>query len=126
MPTVSLLQLASKNARWLSARQTTIAGNIANANTPGYRSADLEPFSAILDRTRARLTTTSPGHLTEMPGRAAATERRPDDAWEIQHSGNSVSLDQELVKASEVKGAFALNTSIVKSFNRMLLASSKG
>jgi flagellar basal-body rod protein FlgB len=31
-----------------------------------------------------------------------------------------------MIKAGEVKGAFSLNTAIVKSFHRMLLMSSKG
>ena len=46
-------------------------------------------------------------------------------AWEIIHSGNSVSLEQEMIKAGEVNRAYALNTSVVKAFHRMLLASAK-
>jgi flagellar basal-body rod protein FlgB len=44
----------------------------------------------------------------------------------VTHSGNSVSLEQEMIKGGEVSGAFRLNTSILKAFHRMILASSKG
>ncbi len=44
---------------------------------------------------------------------------------EVKPSGNSVSLEQELIKADEVNRAYALNTSIVKSFHRMLMMSAK-
>ena len=47
-------------------------------------------------------------------------------AWEVTHSGNSVSLEQEMIKAGEVNRTYSLNTSIVKAFNQMLMASIKG
>ncbi len=36
--------------RWLVVRQSTVAQNIANANTPGYKAVDVEPFEAALDQ----------------------------------------------------------------------------
>lgn len=47
------------------------------------------------------------------------------DTWDITHSGNSVSMEQELIKAGEVNRAFRLNTSVAKAFHRMMLASAK-
>jgi flagellar basal-body rod protein FlgB len=35
---VYLLELASQRSQWLSTRQSLIAGNVANANTPQYRA----------------------------------------------------------------------------------------
>ena len=46
-------------------------------------------------------------------------------AWETSHSGNSVSLEQELINAGDVNRAYRLNTGIAKAFHRMLLASAK-
>ena len=48
MEPVNLFDLATQQARWLSVRQTAIAGNIANANTPGYARHDVEPFERYL------------------------------------------------------------------------------
>ena len=59
MEPVSLFDLAAKQAQWLSVRQSAIAGNIANANTPGYTANDVEPFEKVLDRTAVSLQATA-------------------------------------------------------------------
>ena len=50
---------------------------------------------------------------------------RRENPWEITHSGNNVSLEQELLKAGEVNRAFRLNTSLAKAFHRMILTSAR-
>ena len=35
MQALALFSLATRQANWLSAREATIASNVANANTPG-------------------------------------------------------------------------------------------
>ncbi|ACL59392.1 flagellar basal body rod protein [Methylobacterium nodulans ORS 2060] len=47
MSGVYLIDLALREAQHLSARQATVAGNIANADTPGYRARDVVPFRPI-------------------------------------------------------------------------------
>ena len=125
MTPVYLLNVISQHNRWLSARQATIAGNIANANTPGYKALDVEPFAATLEQTRLAMTTTSPTHVSTAADAAPATEVRKEEPWEVAHSGNSVTLEQELIKAGDVNRAFRLNTSVLKAFHRMLLASAR-
>jgi flagellar basal-body rod protein FlgB len=41
------------------------------------------------------------------------------------HSGNSVSLEQEMLKAGDINRDYSLNTAIVKSFHRMFMTSLK-
>ena len=43
---IDLFQVAGDRMRYLTERQTVIARNIANADTPGYKAQDLTPFSA--------------------------------------------------------------------------------
>lgn len=120
-----LLDLASSQSRWLELRQSTIAANVANANTPGYKARDVEPFNKILDGMPVKLATTDPSHIqlsaTETDTRATSKK----DSWEVVHSGNSVSVEQEMVKAGDVNRDYSLNTAIMRSFQRMLLASAK-
>ena len=52
--------------------------------------------------------------------------RQGSPSWEITHSGNWVSLEQELLKSGEVGSANSLNRAIVKVFNQMLMTSLKG
>jgi flagellar basal-body rod protein FlgB len=120
-----LFDLASSQARWLELRQSTIAANVANANTSGFKARDVEPFNKILNEMPVTLATTSPTHIqisaTEAQTRAAPKK----DSWEVVHSGNSVSLEQEMVKAGDVNRDYAMNTAIVRSFHRMLLSGVK-
>lgn len=123
---IYLIDLTSRANHWLSVRQTTIAENIANANTPGFKAQDVKPFESVLNSVELGMVSTKPGHLQYSPPPFGRTEVAPDEATEVVHSGNSVSLESEMIKAGEVNRSFALNTSILKSFHRMLLASVKG
>ncbi len=125
MTPVHLFNVISQHNRWLSARQATIAGNIANANTPGHKALDVAPFEMALESARLAMTATSPAHMTTGSADTPATAVRNEEPWEITHSGNSVSLEQELIKAGDVNRAYRLNTGVLKAFQRMILASAK-
>jgi flagellar basal-body rod protein FlgB len=120
-----LLDLASSQSRWLELRQSTIAANVANANTPGYKARDVEPFNKILDGMPVRLVTTDPSHIQLSAAETDTRATSKKDSWEVVHSGNSVSVEQEMVKAGDVNRDYSLNTAIMRSFQRMLLASAK-
>ena len=121
-----LFQLASSQARWLELRQSTIAANVANANTPDFKARDVEPFNKVLDAMPVKLAVTSPAHIqlsaAETDTRAIAKKQ----SWEVVHSGNSVSVEQEMIKAGDVNRDYSMNAAIVRSFHRMLLTGAKG
>jgi flagellar basal-body rod protein FlgB len=126
MPSIHLFGLASQHNNWLSTRQTLLAGNIANINTPRYKALDLQPFDAVLESTKLQLTVSEQGHMAPDPVTTAATaDAEGEQGWEVYHSGSNVSAEQELIKASEINRAYTLNTNVVKAFHRMLLTSSK-
>ena len=121
MQPVYLFDLAFQRAEWLSTRQTTIAENVANANTPGYRSRDIGDFQATLDRTELAMRTTDTRHIAFEPS-PARTSAFKDQATR----GSDVKLEEELIKAGEVSRDYALNVSVVKTFHRMWMTSLKG
>ena len=125
MEAIHLFSLASRRNEWLSLRQATIAENVANVDTPGYRAKDVQPFREVMDHTRLQMAATSLSHL-ERDGRARQTRTDKADSWTITHSGNSVSIEQELMKSSSAAREHSLSTSIVKSFHRMLMTTVKG
>jgi flagellar basal-body rod protein FlgB len=122
---IHLFDVVSRNNQWLSVRQTAIAGNIANANTPGYKALDVEHFEKTLEMTRLAMQSTQSGHMPDDAAKPANVDVRKSQTWETTHSGNSVSLEQELLNAGDVNRAYRLNTGIAKAFHRMLLASVK-
>ena len=121
-----LFQLASSQARWLELRQSTIAGNVANANTPGFKARDVEPFNKILDAMPVKLAVTSPSHMQLSAAETDLRTNAKKESWEVVHSGNSVSVEQEMIKAGDVNRDYSMNAAIVRSFNRMLLSGLKG
>lgn len=125
MEPLFLFGLASRHAQWSSVRQAAITGNIANANTPGYKAADVEPFSSVLDKTRLSMARTADLHMTPPGASAPSSKVEKGEGWDINHSGNTVRLEEQMLKAGEVNKAFTLNTNIVRSFHRMLLMSVK-
>jgi flagellar basal-body rod protein FlgB len=126
MAPVHLFSIASRQSEWLAARQSVIAENIANVNTPRFKARDTEPFESILDKTQLTMANTSRLHLSDGAEVARQVEIRREDAWDVVHSGNTVVLEQELLKAGETNRQYALNTGIVKAFHRMFMASVKG
>jgi flagellar basal-body rod protein FlgB len=123
---IHLFELAAKQARWLSRNQATIAGNVSNANTPGYRAQALKPFAEVLDQTELHMVSTNPSHLDLSPAEQQSFVANDETPWETTDSGNTVSLENEMIKAGEVQRDYALNTDLVKSFHAMLMQSLKG
>lgn len=126
MGPIHLFDLASQQARWLTVRQAAVATNVANANTPGFTAGDVVPFEDVFNDSSIRMAATNPGHIGVDPLASEQLATKDGAAWETTHSGNSVSLENEMMKAGEVNRSFSLNRSIVKAFNQMLMASVKG
>lgn len=125
MEPVNLFDLAAQQSRWLAVRQSAVAGNVANVNTPGYVAVDVEPFEKILDKTGVGMAATQAGHLTGQATEAGFAVRANEGDPSLLPSGNSVVLENELLKAGEIRRQFELNTAIVKAFHRMLMLTSK-
>jgi flagellar basal-body rod protein FlgB len=127
MHSLYLFNIASQHNNWLSTRQTLLASNIANANTPGYKSLDLQPFEKAMENAKLQMAATEVGHLKLDPASTMTDMTTGRSAsWEIYNSGNNVSLEQELMKTGEVRRAYTLNTNILKSFQRMLASVARG
>ena len=66
---------------------------------------------------------TDPAHLALTPLELAAAEVHESDSWDVTHSANTVSLDEQLMKADETQRSHHLSLSVIGGFHRMLLAS---
>jgi flagellar basal-body rod protein FlgB len=123
---VYLFDLVERQRSWLSARQALVAQNVANANTAGYRAVDVAPFSKVLDHSALQLSETDGQHIQLAAFDPRSASPRDSATWETTVSGNSVSLEQEMIKAGQIRGAFSLDTSIMKAFHGMWMSSLKG
>ena len=120
-----VLQLAAQRTQWLSARDVLIAGNIANANTPGYQATDLQPFSAVLDSAEVSMASTNPAHMT--PGGDGFAEARvvESDGPETTLSGNSVDIENEMIKLGDVNREYTMATNIKRVIHQMIMSALK-
>ena len=123
MEPVNLFQLAAQQSRWLAVRQSAVAGNVANVNTPGYGTVDVEPFDKVLDKSSVTLAVTQAGHLNGNATDSGFSIRQDDKSTSLLPSENSVVLENELMKAGDIRRQFELNTAIVKAFHRMMMTS---
>jgi flagellar basal-body rod protein FlgB len=127
MEPIKFFKLASDQAQWLSVRQSVVSTNVANADTPGFRSKDIVPFTQFLDAANSRdntgvsLVSTNPAHFADASQPTMNIRETEDKSGKISSSGNNVGLANEMIKANETRQAYDLNTGLVKSLNRMML-----
>lgn len=119
---MSLFAALTARMRWLHERQAVIAANVANADTPGYEARELaEPnFEAML-RGRLAPRQTHPGHLA---GAAGGPQLRNGTARHgasnASPTGNSVVLEEEMLKLSETNASFQLVSNLYGKHIAML------
>jgi flagellar basal-body rod protein FlgB len=103
--------LAEKRLDWIGRRQSVLAQNVANANTPGYAARDIKPFSNFLAAEAEQ--TESGGFMSISTG--PAPPRDPATS-EITLNGNSVVLDEQLEKVAAMDTAHQLATNLYKKY----------
>ena len=87
----------------LSARQKLVASNVANVDTPGYKTKDID-FQFEF--------------MTQMENQTPGVVETPDLA--TKNDGNNVSLDREARLLAENALRFNLASSLMKSQLRMI------
>lgn len=90
----------------LSARQKLVAANIANADTPGYKTRDLD-FQAEFQSATAQISSASPVAV-EVPG------------LKVKNDGNNVSVDREARLLAENALRFHMASELMRSELRMV------
>lgn len=126
MQILPLLDLAHQQASWLSDRQSAVATNIANANTPDYRARDVTPFEVYLNNSAGQLAVTQPSHLLASGEKASTGQAGRSPGNSVYETSRPVVLETELLNQTELRNEYELNTAIVKAFHRMFLSVAKG
>ncbi|KZK77647.1 Flagellar basal body rod protein FlgB [Pseudovibrio sp. W64] len=114
-----MFQALRQKMQWHQQRQGVLAENVANADTPGYRSKDLKDLSfgdmvqAEAGSGALRPVATNAGHITSggisagvgtKVSKASSFERTPD--------GNSVVLEEQMMKIAENQIDYQTATSL--------------
>lgn len=109
---MSLSKALAARMQFLVDRQGVIAGNIANADTPGYVPADLV-FKAQVQNAQGKMAMriTDGQHIVSPQG-GGGSGRRFENARYIQHNGNAVRLDDQMIKMNQTQLDYRLMTEI--------------
>lgn len=88
--------------QWHQSRQSLLAENVANAETPGYRGRDLSPYSfeSHVQRAGTAVATraTNPKHFAVGGSSVDSFGARRLNSFEITPEGNGITLEEEMMK----------------------------
>ncbi|SLN76821.1 flagellar basal body protein [Oceanibacterium hippocampi] len=122
---IPIFAALQKRMAWLSARHDVLAQNVANADTPNYRPKDLvEPSFAELvkgpETGKVTLRATQAGHI---PGGGAGHDfgtGAVSSGYETAPSGNSVVLEEQLIKVAETQAEHQLSANLYRKHVEMI------
>ncbi|MFV0382878.1 FlgB family protein [Paracoccus sp. (in: a-proteobacteria)] len=112
---IEMMNMARAMTDHAARRQIIVARNVANADTPGFKTLDLEAFEDSYRRSdMAGLRATRSGHLGSADWSPAASREFGVETG-LSPNGNSVSLEDEMVKEAETRREHELSLGIYRS-----------
>ncbi len=120
---LEITRMAQALAAHAGARQTAVAQNIAQADTPGYRAVDLPDFASVYgaDDAGPGMRATRAGHIGTEDGTPEFVARTVRGA--ASPDGNTVSVETEMVKAVEVRQEHDMALAVYRSVSDILRVS---
>jgi flagellar basal-body rod protein FlgB len=121
---LKLFQRMSDRMGWLSARQTVLAQNIANADTPEYVPHDMKALTFEDHLTKVTPVVqerTDPMHMTGTSTAAASIDdQKTKKQYETAPVGNSVVLEEQMMKLADAQHSYQLMTNLYRKHVEML------
>ena len=121
---LTLFAMAQKSIDYLSRREAVLSENVANANTPQYKSKDLTPldFKDLMQAPAepVRATVTNPMHFSpevEPTRFESVTERHPEES---KPDGNQVQIEDQMQKIGDTKSSYELAINLMMKHIAML------
>ncbi|WP_424941206.1 FlgB family protein [Aliiroseovarius sp. S253] len=114
---LTIFAKANDLALHAAARQSVIAQNVANADTPGYRARDIPSFAEAYQPSQTnQMRATRDGHFGA--GITTSSDLESDSVYRAgatSPNGNSVSLETEMMMAAEAKRDHDMALAVYKS-----------
>ncbi|WP_347266293.1 FlgB family protein [Paracoccus sp. (in: a-proteobacteria)] len=112
---IETLRMAGALTAHAAQRQKLIARNVANADTPGFRARDLAGFAEGYRAGAATgMRASRPGHLVGA-GWGMGAGRDMETASEPAPNGNTVSLEEEMVRTAAARREFDLSLAVTRA-----------
>lgn len=118
-----LFRMMSEKMKWLSSRQGVLSQNIANADTPKYRPMDLKKLDFREPDANASfnvaLARTNPAHISGGNESQDFQSDKEKDPYETLPTGNSVVLEEQLMKVAQNQHDYELMTELYHKHMQM-------
>jgi flagellar basal-body rod protein FlgB len=98
-----IMEQLKSRMQWLQARGKLLAENVANADTPKFKPRDLRPADAGGLGMGVSVSTTHAAHLSIGGLSGSAPGETKAKKFETTPSGNSVVLEDEMMKVAETQ-----------------------
>ncbi|HNQ92149.1 MAG TPA: flagellar basal body rod protein FlgB [Alphaproteobacteria bacterium] len=119
---IGLFQAMSAKMNYLAERQKVISQNVANADTPGYTSQDLNKvdFGRMVDKITQdhksiSLATSEAGHMLPPNQAIPAKEGKNKTPYEVAPDGNAVVLEEQMIRASQNQMDYSLMINLYRN-----------
>lgn len=99
---LSLFQALAEKMRWHQARQSLLAENVANADTPGFVGRDLKAFSfddQIKSIASVTMSASAPGQIA-IASDSSSGFSIDSSGYDVTPAGTAVTLEDEMMKVS--------------------------
>lgn len=121
-----LRKLISGQTEYLQARHAVLSGNLANADTPGYKPQDIKApdFAKLIDRATNKrmpidLSRTNDSHIQGSALRQIDADAKKVGGYEISPTGNAVVIEEQAQKLQETRLQYELTTGIYAKIKGM-------
>lgn len=124
---IPLFAMLRTRMHWHQDRQNVLANNVANADMPNFRPRDLVPprMDPMKATGSVNMMRTSVGHITGLSGDGSQFQMSAS-GYEARPSGNSVDLEDEMIKVAANQMDFqAATTLYTRSLNLLKTALGK-
>ena len=111
---IPLFSMLRTRMQWHQERQKVLAENVANADTPNFRTRDLKPLdfgSQVQAAGQVRVASTNPAHITGSAG-TSAFETGGNSKYDVKPAGNAVNLKDEMMKVAANQMDYQAATSL--------------
>ncbi len=101
---LNVFKIAYSMATHAGKRQAVVSENMANANTPGYHAKDIKPFREVYAARESQgdMVASRASHINGSSGNGFDWAVMTDDTY-ADPNGNSVSLEEEILKGVDAK-----------------------
>jgi flagellar basal-body rod protein FlgB len=110
----------------LAQRQQIVASNLANIDTPGYKTKDSSFYATVqelLSDDSVTLRTSRPGHAGKLTPIVPQTQMFEVPGLASRADLNNVDIDREMMKLSETAFGYSLMSQIVRGKLRTIASS---